>query len=424
METGFGKEEREKDVHGHDGTHGQDHLSSGFTDNEHRYKRLKQEMADRNVELKTSEQLYHKMIEEVEDYAILMLDRDGIIRNWNKGAQKIKGYKEEEIVGNHFRIFYPLEDQQRQLPEKLIEEAINAGKAIHEGWRVRKDGTKFWGSIVITALHDDANGIIGFSKVTRDLTERKNAEEKIWQYTKQLESQNKELQQFAFAAAHDMKEPLRKIQLYNSAILEDEGIQLKDKQKDYLLRSADAAKRMQGLIDDLLSFTKITEQRERFEEVDLNGTFQEVYAFYKETLEQLNATIVSGPLPVVNGIPFQLRQLLLNLIGNSLKYHFKERAPRVSISAGSVLNPLKSDAGNPAHGTFYKITIEDNGIGFKQEYGDKIFQMFERLHSREEFPGSGIGLAICKKIAENHSGFITAEGYPDRGARFDIYLPA
>src|SRR5450432_1322502 len=169
-------------------------------------------------ELQRSEERYHKMIEEVEDYAILLLDKEGFIQNWNKGAEKIKGYKEEEIVGQNFRIFYLPHDREKQLPEKLIHEATINGKAIHEGWRLRKDGSQFWGSIVITALHE-GNKIIGFSKVTRDLTEIKVANDRILEYTRDLEFQNKELQQFSYAAAHDLKEPLRKIQFYNTSIL-------------------------------------------------------------------------------------------------------------------------------------------------------------------------------------------------------------
>ena len=151
-----------------------------------------------NSALKASEERYHKMIGEVEDYAILLLNKDGVIQNWNKGAEKIKGYKEEEIVGSHFRVFYLPEDQAKQLPEHLIALAKKEGKAVHEGWRVRKDKTVFWGSIVITALHDAGNNIIGFSKVTRDLTERKKAED-------ELAFQNQELQRFTYVAAHDMK---------------------------------------------------------------------------------------------------------------------------------------------------------------------------------------------------------------------------
>lgn len=377
---------------------------------------------NRNDALKESEQLYHKMIEEVEDYAILMLNRDGIVQNWNKGAEKIKGYKEEEIIGKHFRIFYPKKDQEGRLPENLMQQAVQYGKAIHEGWRIRKDGSRFWGSIVITAIHDENKNIIAFSKVTRDLTERKSAEDKLWKYARQLESQNKELQQFAYAAAHDMKEPLRKIQFYNSAILETSGKLSNDKKTSYLQRSADAAKRMQGLIDDLLAFSKISEETDTFEKVDLNVLWNEAVLFYRDTTEKFSADLEAGTLPVVNGISFQLRQLLLNILGNSLKYRHPERALRIVISSGIVSRPV-SGYETYSHPKFYKISIEDNGIGFDPEYADKIFEIFERLHSRDVYSGTGIGLAICKKIVENHKGVITAKGRINEGARFDIYLP-
>jgi PAS domain S-box-containing protein len=152
-----------------------------------------QELIRKNEDLKKSEERYHKMVEEVEDYAIILLDKEGNILDWNRGAEQIKGYKPNEIIGQNFRIFYLPQDRQKQLPETLLSEAIEKGKATHEGWRVKKDGTKFWGSIVITALHDSNEKIIGFSKVTRDLTERKAAEEEKERYALALEQKNAEL---------------------------------------------------------------------------------------------------------------------------------------------------------------------------------------------------------------------------------------
>ncbi|HLZ85976.1 MAG TPA: PAS domain S-box protein [Puia sp.] len=353
---------------------------------------------------------YHKMIEEVIDYAILMLDANGIIQNWNRGAQRIKGYTEQEIVGRHFHIFYPPEDQAAGLPERLLAEARLNGRAMHEGWRVRKDGTRFWGSIVITALHDESGAILGFSKVTRDLTERKAAEDKLLQNARQLEVQNRELQQFAYAAAHDMKEPLRKILFYYSAILAGGETLDADKQRAYLERSADAARRMQGLIDDLLTFTKVVDVVDSFQPVDLNGIAAEVLQFYQDTIDSISATVVVGDLPVLNGIPFQLRQLFLNLIGNSLKYRDSIRPLKIEISS------------TPPNG-FRHISVKDNGIGFHQAHAGKIFQMFERLHGREKYAGTGIGLSICRKIMDIHNGQIMAHGQPGEGAVFDLYFP-
>jgi len=368
------------------------------------------------------ESLYHKMVEEVEDYAILMLDRNGIIVSWNKGAEKIKGYKDEEIIGRHFSIFYTQEDQEARLPETLVERATLEGKALHEGWRVRKNGTTFWGSIVITAMHDEENNVIGFTKVTRDLTERRAAENRILQYSRQLETQNKELQQFAYAAAHDMKEPLRKILFYLSAVVENDPVVDLEKKRAYLKRSEEAARRMQRLIDDMLAFTKVSQPLEQFEVVDLNSTLSEVAAFYQDTLESIQGRLVIPNLPTVRGIPFQLIQLFSNLVSNSIKYRSPDRPLRIEISSETVDDPyFQHKSYRPQQ--LKKIAVKDNGLGFEPEYNDQIFEMFQRLHGRE-FSGTGIGLSICKKVMDNHQGRIRAQGKMDEGALFELYFPA
>lgn len=371
-----------------------------------------------------SAEQYHLMIGEVEDYAILMLDRNGVIRNWNKGAQKIKGYTEEEAVGMHFRMFYRPEDRESGLPEQLIDQATREGKATHEGWRLRKDGTTFWGSVVITALHDPNGEIVGFSKVTRDLTERKQAEDKLSQYARQLEAQNNELKQFAYAAAHDMKEPLRKILMYYSAILGENGESLpQEQQQSYLQRSADAARRMQQLIDDLLAFTTIVGTGQIFESVDLNHLLEEVFFEFQDAIDHAGVTLINvGSLPTVKGIAFQLRQLFANLVSNSIKFRAKDRPLSISITATSVRIPEMANVYGATR--FERIEVRDNGIGFAPEQAEKIFDMFERLHSRDEFSGTGIGLAICRRIMENNRGFIRAEGTSDQGAVFQVFLRA
>jgi len=364
--------------------------------------------------MQRTEESYHKMVEEVEDYAILMLDAEGHILNWNRGAEKIKGYKEQEIIGRHFSCFYPAEDQAAGLPEQLLNRARKEGKAVHEGWRVRKDGTKFWGSIVITALHDETGAILGFSKVTRDLTERKLWEDKLQQYAARLEEQNRELQQFAHVAAHDMKEPLRKIQYYHSMLL---GESLSpDKQTLLLQRSAGAAARMQGLIEDLLAFTRVSQPVESFEQIDLGTIVAEAWEFYGETVERIQAELDMDELPVITGIPFQLRQLFLNLLGNSIKYRSADRPLRIRITSSVV-------ADRPDALQFYKVSLSDNGIGFDQEQAGKIFEIFQRLHRRDQYPGTGIGLAICRKVMDGHKGYIFGHGVQGGGATFDCYFP-
>ncbi|MDR3713499.1 MAG: PAS domain S-box protein [Puia sp.] len=366
---------------------------------------------------------YHRMVEEVEDYAILMLDREGFIRNWNRGAEKIKGYTEQEIVGKHFRIFYAPGDQLARLPEKLIGEAMEHGKAVHEGWRIRKNGTTFWGSIVITALHDEVGNVVGFSKVTRDLTERKESEDRLVRYALQLESQNKELQQFAFAAAHDMKEPLRKIQFYNSTVLAEGGERMEVKLRTYLERSSDAAGRMQVLIEDLLAFTKITEPFAQFTEVDMNSIVAEVSAFYQEALDSVEGLVVASTLPKIKGIPFQIRQLFVNLLGNSVKYHQEGRPLRIDITVEEVDGAGIGDKGLYPSGRFLKLSFRDNGIGFEAKYAERIFGMFQRLHNRKDYQGTGLGLSICRKIMEIHKGYIRAAGEEGMGSVFDLFFP-
>ncbi|MBW8688361.1 PAS domain S-box protein [Chitinophaga rhizophila] len=376
-----------------------------------------------NEELKQSKERYYKMIEEVEDYAILLLDRSGVIQNWNKGAEKIKGYQESEIIGQHFSVFYLPEDRAKKQPEKLITEAIRTGKAVQEGWRMRKNGTRFWGSIVITALHDNEQRVIGFSKVTRDLTEKKIAEDRIRQYAGELEFQNRELEQFAYAAAHDMKEPLRKIQFYNNYIFDNAADTLPEKSREYLIRSINAASRMHGLIDDLLTYSRASSQPNEMKMIDLKIIVEEVLQSYSETIKSHQTVVTVGVLPLLHIIPFQFSQLFDNLISNALKYHHPDRIPRISITAEKTQLPAAEITGTEIDTPCYKITVADNGLGFEPGHADKIFDVFQRLHARPDISGSGIGLAICKKIVLNHHGIIRAHGIPGEGASFDIYIP-
>lgn len=372
-------------------------------------------------ELEQTEAFYHKMVEEVEDYAIILLDKDGIIRNWNRGAENIKGYKEADIVGKSFQLFYLPEDRASGLPLQLLEKARVTGKAAHEGWRVRRDGSAFWGSILLTALHNDQQEVIGFSKVTRDLTERKLAEDKLREYLGELEFQNKELEQFVYACSHDIKEPLRKILFYNSLIAENSFSALDEKAQLYLNRSIEAGKRMKKLIDDLLTYSLNTSRTGVFGKVDLNETLADIMEALKEEIETKQVGIVvKNPLPVLQGVSFQISQLLYNLVQNSIKYKHPDREVRIEISSEIV----QGDGNRRTTAGFYhKIQVADNGLGFEPDNATKIFKLFHRLQPTSGQPGSGIGLAICKKIVQNHKGMILAEGIPGTGATFTIYLP-
>jgi PAS domain S-box-containing protein len=387
---------------------------------EEKQQRFAAELQFKNEELRRSEERYHKMIAEVEDYAIILLDAEGRIQNWNKGAENIKGYKAEEVIGKKFSIFYLPEDR-ATLPGKLLNLAQTSGSAHHEGWRVKKDGTRFWGSIVITALHDTEGNIIGYSKVTRDLTERKIAEDKQKQNAEQLEAQNKELEQFAYVASHDLQEPLRKIRTFNAMIIEHEGERLSEKGRDYFERSISAADRMNRLIEDLLTYSRATRDANNVEPVDLNAVAARVKSNYKDAEKKI--TIDIDPLPTLVGMRFQFEQLFDNLVNNGIKYQPEGNQPYIQIRYRTVAGDEISGKGLSPQSRFHEISFTDNGIGFNQEYADKIFEMFQRLHGRSEYSGSGIGLAIVKKIVQNYNGFITAESQPGHGATFHVYFP-
>ncbi|HEX5111570.1 MAG TPA: PAS domain S-box protein [Saprospiraceae bacterium] len=381
-----------------------------------------------NTRLRRSELLQSQMISEVEDYAIFFLDPEGIIVNWNKGAEKIKGYTEEEVVGKSFSIFFTEEDQKRALPAQLLRLAKENGRISHEGWRIRKDKSKYWGSIAMTAVHDDSGKVMGYTKVTRDLTLQKQSEEDQLRYQQHIEQKNialakinNELASFNYVASHDLQEPLRKIQTFISRI-EDEDIgELSPKAKDYFDRINTATVKMQQLIHDLISYSQTNNPEANFEKTDLNFLLPAVIAEMKQKLEETKGLVEVGPLPTIQGIPFQLEQLFTNLIDNSLKYHREGTAPLITISSTQV-NNYTEDSSTVA-GPFYKITFSDNGIGFENQYAESIFTVFQRLHSKTEYSGTGIGLAICKKIVENHHGFIQAHGELNHGATFQIYFP-
>lgn len=381
--------------------------------------------------LQQSEERYHLMVEEVQDYAILYLNNEGIIENWNKGAEKIKGYKAEEIIGKSFDVFYTAKDKENNLPQYLLNQAISYGRYGQEGWRVRKNGIHFWASVVITAVHNDKNEIIGFSKVTHDLTAKKEAEdrlklnaEQLQQKNQELEKMNKELQSFAYISSHDLQEPLRKIQTFSNQIMDNEFQNLSDSGKDKFQRMKNAAQRMQTLINDLLAYSRTTTSERKLTKTDLNLIINEVKEDLEDELLQKNATInIENIECEVEIIPFQIQQLMYNLISNSLKFSRENVTPVITINC-EINKGKKMDNDQLNNEIEYcHITLSDNGIGFDQKYSFKIFEVFQRLHGKEIYQGTGIGLAIVKKIIENHNGIITATGEINKGATFNIYIP-
>lgn len=384
-----------------------------------------------NEILKESEERYHLMVEEVQDYAILYLNKEGIIENWNKGAEKIKGYKSEEIVGKSFSEFYTFEDKRNHLPEYFLEQASKFGRYRQEGWRVKKSGTHFWASVVITAVHNDEGEIIGYSKVTHDITAKKEADDKLKQNAAELEQKNielekmnKELQSFAYISSHDLQEPLRKIQTFSNQIIEKEYDNLSENGRDRFQRMQNAAQRMQTLINDLLAYSRTNNQEVKLTKTDLNDIVNNVIEDLHEEIQQKNATVSIDKIKCeIEIVPFQIHQLLYNLVSNALKFSRPDVAPIITMKC-EIDKGSKFGNENLNHDAEYcHILFSDNGIGFDQQYSEKIFEVFQRLHGKETYQGTGIGLAIVRKIIDNHKGFISASGEPNKGATFDIYLP-
>ncbi|MES2411485.1 MAG: CHASE3 domain-containing protein [Bacteroidota bacterium] len=258
---------------------------------------------------------------------------------------------------------------------------------------------------------------------TSDVTEEVLASLSLEQQNIELEASNKELLAFNYVASHDLQEPLRKIQTFVSRLSDKEYDNLSDEGKEFMVRINNSVERMRILIDDLLQYSRTTKTEKNFETTDLNELFENAKGDLLQIIEEKQAIIQNDKLPTMTVIPFQIQQLFVNLIGNSLKYSKKDAVPKIKISCKKIIAADEDLIPKMTKEKFYKITFKDNGIGFEQEYAEKIFVLFNRLHNKNEYVGTGIGLAICKKIVENHKGFIFGEGKPDAGATFTIYLP-
>lgn len=259
--------------------------------------------------------------------------------------------------------------------------------------------------------------------VTYDITEQQNSKFILEEKNKNLVAINAELESFNQIVSHDLQEPLRKIQMFISRLEGGEIDTISETGKDYFTKIKISANRMQNLMMDLVAYSRTIKENKVFAKVELNEMIDDVIQELAITIEEKKAEIIIKKLPKINAIPFQIHQLFVNLVTNSLKYTKAEVAPIIKIYAGKI------NAGETLNGVeitdkkYYKIIISDNGIGFKQEFSEKIFALFKRLETESSYTGTGLGLAICKKVVENHNGFIKAKGTPNKGATFTIYLP-
>jgi PAS domain S-box-containing protein len=356
-----------------------------------------------------SEQPFRLLVEGVKDYAIFMLDSNGQIETWNTGAARLYGYDAGEVVGQHFRLFYPRPDIQALKPERELQTVLDQGRAEDEDWRVRKNGTFFWADVVITPVMDSAGRRRGFAQIVRDMTERRKTEEALRQAKQTAEASNQELEAFSYSVAHDLRAPLRSIDGFSQAVLDTCGDRLDAKGIDYLHRVRTASQRMAALIDGLLNLARLTRLELRRSQVDLTATGTAVAAELKLEHPGRKVTLKIGDDLLVEGDPFLLRIVLSNLLGNAWKFTAKREDAVVELGARQQ-DGLK---------TFF---VRDNGAGFKMAHATKLFGVFQRLHNSSDFEGTGIGLTTVQRIIHRHGGKIWADAEESKGATFFFTL--
>jgi PAS domain S-box-containing protein len=470
------------------------------------------------------------LLDGVQTYAIFMMDTHGNVLSWNAGAERIKGYTSDQIIGHNFSCFFPPEDIKRGRPEEVLRITAASGRHEEQGMRIRKDGSPFLANVVFTALRDSAGNLRGFSEFSHDLSEskesakyralmeaapdammvvnaggeivllnaqaekqfgysrhelvgqqvkniipegfaerliadgtrsaaealaqqigtgielsgrrkdgsefpieimlsplesaegilvtaairdvsmRKKSEEHLVKAVAELKRSNDELQQFAYVASHDLQEPLRMVASYTQLIAKRYKGSLDSDADEFIGFAVDGCNRMQGLIQDLLAYSRAGTNGKALCEASAENALQVALTNLRITIEQSGAVISHDSLPVIRMDETQLTQVFQNLVGNAIKYRSTED-PRIHVSATT------HDAGE------WIFSVRDNGLGIAPQYFERIFVLFQRLHGRNEFEGTGIGLAICKKVLERMGGRIWVESQPEKGSTFFFALP-
>lgn len=379
--------------------------------------------------LAASEERFRLLVEGVKDYAIYMLDSRGRVESWNSGAERTKGYSAAEIIGQDYVRFFTPEDVAAGKPQRELKTAAEAGRFEEEAWRVRKDGSRFFAHVVLTALRGPAGELRGYAKVIRDVTDQRQTQEareqllvaerdlrnelerRVAERTAELRDANTELEDFAYSVAHDLRAPLRGMQGFAKALLEDYGAQLDETGRDYARRVVAAAARLDRLIQDLLAYSRLSRDDLHLEPVDLDKVVRDVIAGMDEELRARRARVeLRSPLPSVTAHRATLDQVIWNLLDNAVKFVAPGVQPCVLIW------PERRD-------NRVRLWVQDNGIGIAQQHHARIFHVFERLHGTEAYPGTGIGLAVVRKAMERMGGVAGVESELGRGSRFWIELP-
>jgi len=351
----------------------------------------------------------------------------------NTGAITLANKKLTEVFGNQFTTFnaVAIEQNFHNNDSSLIIKGWDAMRKKRSPFtgqaRLRVNDIYLWYLISIMPNIDEKGDVSGYivsmfdinaqkiiEETLKDNKELKAAQEGLKNFNRELSAKNRELEQFAYIASHDLQEPLRKIRNFTS--LAERGLTLEEKEKLYFPKINAAAERMSRLIKDVLNYSKLTVETNMFVTIDLNEVLKEVINDFEFLIQEKRAVIKIDGLPIIKGIPIQISQLFYNILGNSLK--FVDKTPSIRVSS-EIAEILKDDVNT----AYYKISVSDNGIGIEKKFIDKIFTIFQRLHPQNVYEGTGIGLALCKKIALNHGGTMEIESEPGAGTKVSVYLP-
>jgi PAS domain S-box-containing protein len=348
-------------------------------------------------------------IVESTDDAVLSKTLDGTITSWNAAAERMYGYDRDEVVGRNVRMLVP-----PNRPNEIdgILERVSAGERIEhfDTQRVRKDGALLDVSLTISPVRDASGVVVGASTIARDVTERNEAQRALERYTREVEQSNRDLERFAYVVSHDLAEPLRMISSFVQLIAEEFGDRLGDRGREYVDFVLDGSARMRALIDDLLTYSRVGGDELTITGVDLGDVVRRVLQVLGEAVSETGAEVTVGELPEVAADAIKVEQVVQNLVSNALKFRRPGTRPRVSIGAERVSGA-------------WQVTVADDGIGIDPRHAERVFEMFQRLHGRDEVPGTGVGLTICKRIVERHGGRIWFERNEPEGTRFHFTIP-
>ena len=362
------------------------------------------------------------LVDTIQEYAIFLLDPLGNVMTWNPRIQKLKGYESDEIIGKHFSTFYPKKDIEAGKPEWELDVCRNEGHVEDEGWRIRKDGTKFWANVVITTLRNDDGEIIGFAKVTRDLTERRNHEEelrranhKLMQQSKQLKNLNEAKDEFISLASHQLRTPASGVKQFLGLLLEGYGGKLSNTQAAYVKQAYDGNERQIDLIDDLLKVAQVDAGKVTLKKApaDLNALLNDITGEQKDKFKSRHQTLLlqlSDDSVVISVDVARFRMAIENLIDNASKY---------TPEGGTITIELMQS------GQEVRLSISDTGVGIDEESAVKLFKKFSRIPNilSESVGGTGLGLYWARKVVELHGGDITVESHIGSGSRFTVVIP-